>query len=508
MKKFKTLLVVSITGVILCGCSALDLAPTDYYSIHNYWSSLPQCERFIIGLHLRMRNQQENFLLMGEMRDGLFKTETSTTVGQSTYHLPIVSNNLSETNYGIAKWGAFYQDIYQINHAIEKIRKECAFLTDIQRNTFLGQLYGIRAYYYFHLFRTWGGVPLCDEPDILMTQDLNKLDKSRATEEQIYKFIRDDIDRSYECYSTLSFDPYKNSFVYWNKAATCCLLAEVYLWGAKVKPIGGTNVYADNIDADMTKVITALNAAKATATPVSNFATVFKEKTAVNTEVIFALYFGVGESSNNFGYFTYPTATFTGYTDANGIELVDPIQAGGGALRYEWQFSFFESFSDTDTRKKATFFDFYKKDPITQEEIQGVFLNKFIGVMNAGIRVYSDNYPIYRYMDIVLMLAEAECMRGDAPAVKAYIEEVRRRAYGLSFPPFTYTTQLDAEEAILEERVKEFVAEGKNWYDKRRMLGGEKAKVLVLNGDERLLLWPVDPATLSTDSKVEQTDGY
>ncbi len=507
MKRFKTLL-FSVAGVILCGCSALDLAPTDNYSLDNYWNTLPQCERFIIGLHLRMKNQQENFLLMGEMRDGLFKTGTSTSVGQNAYNVPIVSNNLTATNYGIAKWGDFYRDIYQINHAIDMVSHECAFLTDAQRNTFLGQLYGIRAYYYFHLFRTWGGVPLCDEPDILKTQDFNKLDKPRSTEAQIYQFIRDDVDRSYACYSSLPFEKYKSSFVYWNKAATCCLLAEVYLWGAKVKPIGGANVYSTTIDADMTKVISVLEAAKATVSPMSNFANVFKDKTATNTEMIFALYFGVGESSNDFGLFTYPTATFTGYTDANGTDLVDPIQAGGGALRYEWKFPFFESFANTDTRKKATFYDFYKKDPITQEQIKGVFLNKFIGVINAGVRVYCDNYPIYRYMDAVLMLAEAECMKGNGAAVKGYIEDVRRRAYGAGFPTFTYTTQEAAEEAILAERQKEFVAEGKCWYDTRRMLGGEIAKALVQNGDERLVLWPVDPNTLSTDANVKQTDGY
>ena len=51
------------------------------------------------------------------------------------------------------------------------------------------------------------------------------------------------------------------------------------------------------------------------------------------------------------------------------------------------------------------------------------------------------------------------------------------------------------------------MAEGKRWYDIRRMLGGKYA--LELNsGNELKLLWPIDSGVLSKDSKVKQNEGY
>ena len=64
-----------------------------------------------------------------------------------------------------------------------------------------------------------------------------------------------------------------------------------------------------------------------------------------------------------------------------------------------------------------------------------------------------------------------------------------------------------AEEEILKERTLEFVAEGKRWYDVRRMAGGKHALALV-NNDKLKLLWPIDSGVLSKDSKVTQNQGY
>ncbi len=506
MKRLKIHIVLLI-GALTTSCDALELGAEDQYSINNYWKTTEQCERFITGLHVRLRGQMADFLLMGEMRGGLLETGSITSVGQGAYYVPVISNSLSLANPGLTSWGGFYADIYQINHAIDKISNGCSFLSATQRNTFLGQLYGIRAYYYFHLLRTWGGVPLCDKPDILSTDDMTKLDKPRSTEQEIWQFVRDDVDRSAAAYAELGFDDYKNKNCYWNKGATICLQAEVYLWGAKVKPLKGSAVFSPTPEQDLRDARTALLEAKAHYSANSNFADAFSTKNKdTNKEIVMALRYKIGEAENTFSNFTYPAATFTGYTDAAGNPLNDPINVGGGALRNEWRFEFFDDIDDKDTRKRATFYPFYKKQ---NDEIVpvGIFLYKFIGELdNSNNRKYTNDWPLYRYMDIVLMLAEIS-NELDVPAdVKTYIEEVRTRAYGqANMPAFTYTGKTEAEKAILAERDIEFVAEGKRWYDIRRMLGGEKALELV---DELKLVWPIDAGVLSSDSKVKQNEGY
>lgn len=189
----------------MTSCNALDLGPEDFYSINNYWNSAEQCERFMIGLHYRLRERAETMWLMGESRGGLLSTASVTSTGEGAYNIEAVNNNLSEANPVLTNWGNFYMDIYQINHAIDKITTACEFLDEETRNTYLGQLYGLRAYYYFHMLRTWGGVPLCDKPDVLMTSEIAQLSKERATEQATWQFIRDDVDRSCEIYDKLGF---------------------------------------------------------------------------------------------------------------------------------------------------------------------------------------------------------------------------------------------------------------------------------------------------------------
>lgn len=94
---------------------------------------------------------------------------------------------------------------------------------------------------------------------------------------------------------------------------------------------------------------------------------------------------------------------------------------------------------------------------------------KYLGAESeTGIpRVYSDqNWIIYRIADIYLMKAEAMVMKGagsygDAVAL---INQVRERAQ-ISEPVSAASTELEMLELVMEERGREFVGEGKNWYD-------------------------------------------
>ena len=71
---------------------------------------------------------------------------------------------------------------------------------------------------------------------------------------------------------------------------------------------------------------------------------------------------------------------------------------------------------------------------------------------------------------IALMMSVHSCKKqGQDPS--AEINAIRKRAYGggTNFPVFVNGTFQTNEIAIFEERGKEFVAEGKCWYDLRRM---------------------------------------
>ncbi|MPN64448.1 hypothetical protein SDC9_212220 [bioreactor metagenome] len=106
------------------------------------------------------------------------------------------------------------------------------------------------------------------------------------------------------------------------------------------------------------------------------------------------------------------------------------------------------------------------------------------------------------------MLAECYNAQNNPAGVKTYIDLIRRRAYGRTYPEFTYVDKETSEMAILREYAIEFIAEGKYWYHLRRMNNGSEALKLVKNNDPIFLLWPIDVSTMSKDPLLEQNEAY
>lgn len=358
------------------------------------------------------------------------------------------------------------------------------------------------------MLRTWGGVPLCDKPDVLMTSEIAQLSKERATEQATWQFIRDDVDRSCEIYDKLGFGNFKSRNCYWNKAASYCLKAEVYLWGAKVRPLKGSAVFSPTPEADLAEAQQALQTVETLYACNDKFIDAFSPTNKdSNRETIFAVRYKLGEKTNFYSNFTYNVSTFTKWYDLDGNKLGNVLNIGSGAMRYEYTLDFYRSFAAADTRRDATFLPFCGKDNDGELVPAGLVLRKFLGEKDNGRVQYTNDLPVYRYMDVALMLAEIANELDEPVEVERWIGRVRTRAYGDEAPAFTYTTHDAAEEAILAERDAEFVAEGKRWYDVRRMLGGKYALELV-GGNELKLVWPIDAGVLSKDSKVKQNEGY
>ena len=143
-----------------------------------------------------------------------------------------------------------------------------------------------------------------------------------------------------------------------------------------------------------------------------------------------------------------------------------------------------------------------------------------MGTLVDGVRNYSDDYPVYRLSEAYLLLAEIKNKLGEDPT--AEIMAVRNRAYAGKAPSFTNGSFEANELAIFYERTKEFVSEGKRWFDLRRMQDAtgkalvfrkDLALVGVLNnidGQKHKVLWPIDLQTLTEDPKLndQQNPGY
>lgn len=518
MKNFKNIF-LSMMILVLAATSCtktLNLAPEDYFGDGNFWQNESQINNFMVGIHKQFRDNQFMFLRLGEMRSGNYSNVDRQNT--SLNELPIIEQRIEETSTGVSNWAGFYSPILQINLFINKVTA-VTFLSDAKKQYLLGQAYGMRAFYYFQLLRTYGGVPLRLEPEVLTgNTDPVKLRKARATEAEVLTAIKADVNKSVASFGSAA-SPADKSL--WNPKASLMLKGEVFLWSAKVY----------NNTADLAEAKNALGLITGN-TLQTTFSNVFAYGQKNNSEIIFTIRYLVGEAEmTGVSQYLYSTFNFDNlhYKDslASGPLLVDPLNIAATnsqqiIQRYGYTFNLFTSYDVTDKRRNATFYDYYKVTvsgakpyPIT---IRNTALVKFLGTISANKRYFTDDWPIYREADRLLMLAEIVNAEGGDPS--SYIKQIRDRAFSPAVDPkpFVSSTKDANELAIFAERNKEFVHEGKSWYDLRRMKYGTDPLVFinaahpygVLNKSTLAykILWPIEPAIWTNDPLVNQTPGY
>ncbi|HEY4206196.1 MAG TPA: SusD family outer membrane lipoprotein NanU [Puia sp.] len=505
MKRLKLYTILSLLIVFGSCTKQLELAPVSSISDASYWKTADQFDAFVAGVHTAFRNNTNAFEYLGEMRADVFGTDpgsSSAFTGEATQGVEHMwLNTLDLDNPGVGDFGGFYFNINQINLLLSKLASTTV-VTDANKQYYTGAAYGMRAYYYFQLYRSWGKAIIQAEPTTSF--DISNLAKAASSEDSVMALIKSDIGQSLGAYgSDYSF---RSSRSYWSKAATLMLQAEVYLWTSYRG--GGT-----------TDATVALNALKDIQTNIPaltllpSYSSVFASNNKGNNEMIFVIHNQLNEASLPFaGTFLPQTGLLANYYDSVGARKFNVTTDNwGGLLRAPVKIASYRQFDDKDSRKWSSIQGAYNFSGGVYS-IAGCFADKWQGEQNAGSRVYSNDYPIYRYADLLLLLAEAKAALGQDPSVE--INLVRARAYGVNYNAGVqgYPNQAvdgDVKEAILRERFLEFVFEGKRWYDLRRMGDNYVYEYTnITSAAAYKLLWPIDRNTLTNNRLLVQTPGY
>ena len=500
--------VLAAAGILagLGACSKkLELAPVSSITDGNFWKTPEQVQAFVTGIHTRFRSNTLQFIYLGEMRADIFGTDpgsNSSFTGEATQGVErLWLNTIDPDAAGVGSFGGFYSNINQINLLIKKLN-EINIIPETDKNYYLGIAHGMRAFYYFQLLRTWGDVIIQTEPTISV--DIANLAKAASPASEVMSFIKDDVASSEAAFgSNYSFRQAKG---FWSKSATLMLKADVYLWTAH-RGGGATDAgIARQALVDIQTNVPSLRL-------LDSFESVFDAHNKGNAEIIFAIRYGLDEAGLPIpGTFMPQTSLIPNFYDSANARKFDPTTDNyQGLLRAPVMISTFRRFDDKDSRKWATIQPAYDKTG-NDYVIAGAFVIKYKGEQNAGSRQYTNDFPVYRYADLLLLMAEAKVLLGEDPT--AEINAVRARAYGNAFDANVQgypnlPTDISAEEAILEERFKEFIFEGKRWYDLRRMGDQYVYKYTTLNPDESYkLLWPIDRGSLTDNTGLNQNPGY
>lgn len=528
MKTIKKIITSLIIGLLVVSFNACDLdeKPIDFYGSESYWKTETHFHNYMIGLRsdLRKRSWFHQFEL-GEARGGSIKTGASIG-GESLSYGVLANQSLHVGQTGFSNWGDIYGRITNVNLFIQRT-EETDLLEEKTKKKLLAQAYGIRALWYFDLYRTYGSCPLHliakVANGVVIPQDLYE---GRANASDVMKRIKEDLKNSLEYFGDdKSFERQKSS---WSRAATEALTADVYLWTSKVSTLDDQ---ANPEDMRVAKKHLKSLISNYGLELLPNFAEIHAGDPMKkgHDEVILAIRYTEGEATNNASSFVYnwTTSRFNDawlYEDGSVVKNDTLKVVSSGQLRVEYKKQMFLNYDKEDSRRDATFLSVYEKDT---KKLAGLILRKNLGIYNEdkNERVYSGDEIWYRLSWVYLALAEIENFEGGDPA--KYINIVRKRAYQNNWDEAKHAYQnadfTTNELAILKEKDKEFVCEGQRWWDVRRMTltKGGKHLVFVPEGNvestQPLLkedteaykvLFPIEVNMLNKDPKLTQTPGY
>ncbi|MXV51890.1 RagB/SusD family nutrient uptake outer membrane protein [Pedobacter sp. HMF7647] len=336
-------------------------------------------------------------------------------------------------------WRQFYTLINRANLAIDQI--PAISFDQNSKQKLIREAKFLRGLTYFNLVRLWGDVPLVLHDATSVTP--SELKSSRVPKEQIYKQIVEDLTEA-ENLPT----PVNNQGRATGGAAKA-LLAKVYL----------TIKDYDHAIAKAREVRDGGFGYKL----FDKFSDVFNtSKSFENTgEHIFSAQFdanaGLGNGSSMMG------ANFVGFTTAR---LPADVPAANNGL--------YDLFQPGDTRRDVTFYTSIV-NPATGTPFVYTqpFFGKYIDRSVLATPNQSNiNFPVLRYADVLLILAEA-LNEKDGPTSEAYdaINQVHRRAFArpITSPDVTVDlsslTQSSFRDALYLERRLEFVQEAQRWFD-------------------------------------------
>ncbi|WP_239018609.1 RagB/SusD family nutrient uptake outer membrane protein [Sphingobacterium corticibacterium] len=463
--------------------TSLELDPTSVITNESFWKTEDDARGGLTSLYVKQRSLASlNLFIWGEARSEVMEWgKVSGTLDYDRYYL----NTLSSVSAG-PSWQAVYSAINDAN-LILKYVPNISFANEANKNDLLAQAYVSRAFLYFVLVKTWGEVPIRTEPVEGAEPDV--IQKARSSQEQVFTLIKDDLEKANALFSSYSFIKSRN---YWSKAGVQALKADVYLWTAK--RLSGGN-------ADFQTALTACDeVAKADVSLLPNYADLFEYGNKNNNEVIMAIGNKEFEIGNNYFANLY-SSRLPNEIDPTTNEIIG--QTSGGMV---WTVTDLakNQFKDGDLRKAASVLD------MPAPGFYPTLIIKGRGTLISGVRYFTSDFVIYRYADVLLMKAEAKNGLGQDPSTEMNL--VRQRAYGAAYEAnkFVNGSNVQNDQAILQERLLELMFEGKRWWDLVRF---HKAFELVptLEGranQKHLEYFPISEQVLSLEPLVEQTNGY
>ncbi|MEX2592872.1 MAG: RagB/SusD family nutrient uptake outer membrane protein [Anditalea sp.] len=495
--KIKTIL-VGIMSLALGSCEDfLNIPPENAVTPENFFQTESDFQQAVDGVYEPLQDLYDSQAswAMAEMR-----SDNTHYFYNVDFRFPPPEEiadflNGSENSVSDDRYYANYDIIARANQVLAVIDE--ANFDQAVKDNFKGQVLFLRAMAYFDLVRFYGGVPLHLEP----ATSMESASLPRSSEEEVYNQIIADATTA----TTLLPNKGNQQAGRATSGAAWTLLGDVYLtleqWSNAEDALTNVNGYS----------------------LLDNYALIFDPANKNHEESIFEIQFLENTSLGLHSYFPY---YFVPLTD-NHAQLTLGPSGSQSAPQSGWNIpteDLLSAYEDPDNDERFEASIGFHTGPSLVSDTSYVNL-PYIKKYQHSHSIFgqtNQNFPVYRYAEVLLMLAEAMNEQERFTEAQNYLNQVRNRA-GLD--NYMATGQVDLREAILHERRIELAFENKRWLDLVRT--GNAVEIMNAYGaklksnpdyyylssatytvDQNDLLFPIPFLEIQVNPDLEQNPGF
>ena len=570
----------TLAVLILCSCSDwLEIQPRDIVTEDNFWNEKSDIIQCVAGIYAAMQSDDfiSRCIVWGEGRsENLYP---SGSLAEGDYY-EMMRENLLSTN-AFTNWAKFYYVINQCNVIIEMApvvsEQDPSYrLSDVLATQ--AEMTALRSLCYFYLIRTFDEVPFSRE-------GIQSDDEVQYLSASSFDFILQEIIQDLESVRDNALVHYASGTddgpgkKYWSncnritRTAIDALLADMCLWAGNYdkciqyaeavilqKQADYTEYYGSTLGSDGPSEVQGLFGLS-----VPLFSATASDPSAVDRKVfgvgnsfesIFELSFNNTSGSSNVASKAMATIYGSGSTSINnkgtGVLVVNSDIVGdlnNGTLKYfdhQYDVRFYNALEAEDDTyamgyvRKGVALDYNLANVYASSRI--IFNNSSSGAFVLSAEL-DRNWIFYRLTDVLLMEAEAYAMKAydtkktgreseeylpwlEKAFDLVYVVNKRSTINSSNYLRTTHSALTSPETAIQlvrSEREREFIFEGKRWFDLLRQARRDGTPALVRSlvtskmsgGSDKgmfpsmdALFWPYNKQELKVNPYLKQKSIY
>ncbi|MGN7821066.1 RagB/SusD family nutrient uptake outer membrane protein [Chitinophaga sp. 22536] len=438
MKRICIFACIAIAGLTACN-KFLDTKPTDFYTPDNYYQNEVQLQQALNGVYSDLMRPELYAQVMGfnfvSTTDEVMANRTADGDARGLRY------NYDASLVHVANiWKYAYVGINNINVLLQNIDKPA--MDQGKRNILKGQALFLRGFFYFILTSNYGDVPL-----VLRPLAINEVNMAPAKQAEVYAQVEKDMKDAEALLKDYTVVQAKFNDVV-TLTAVQAMLARVYIYWAGY-PQNNTAKYQDVITYTDKVINSGLHALNPDYRQI--FINLAKDLYDVKENIwelgsLGAAAGVVNKSGNDIGNFVgiqsaLTAADSTSYNAAAWVwvtkKLFDAYEVDPNStatpnkasldIRRDWNCANY-IYNGTNPRVKAA-------RPNIWQMCAGKFRREYVPQSirntNGVAGTYNINWPMIRYSDVLLMRAEAENYVNGPANAYTYINQVRKRGYGL-----------------------------------------------------------------------------